>query len=184
MKFIHLISRVFFLLALGRFVPIYGFCKKYFLFLLGQVGGTKIIDESADFSNLDEEELEKYTKIVKKTKPIRRPPPEKDYRPFISKETFDETKARNFKKWEVHRRLSNKPPFLMSTTSTRRTSESSNVSAITGTTELEIQRQVLAGTTQVCFFQLFVYFFLLQNENIDVLFIQNFVLFFFFRKNL
>jgi len=114
----------------------------------GQVGGTKIIDESADFSNLDEEELEKYTKIVKKTKPIRRPPPEKDYRPFISKETFDETKARNFKKWEVHRRLSNKPPFLMSTTSTRRTSESSNVSAITGTTELEIQRQVLAGTTQ------------------------------------
>ena len=147
------------MLALGRFVPIYGFCKKYFLFLLGQVGGTKIIDESADFSNLDEEELEKYTKIVKKTKPIRRPPPEKDYRPFISKETFDETKARNFKKWEVHRRLSNKPPFLMSTTSTRRTSESSNVSAITGTTELEIQRQVLAGTTQVCFFQLFGYFF-------------------------
>ena len=111
--------------------------------------------------------MEKYTKIVKKTKPIRRPPPEKDYRPFISKETFDETKARNFKKWEVHRRLSNKPPFLMSTTSTRRTSESSNVSAITGTTELEIQRQVLAGTTQVCFFQLFVYFFLLQNGNIE-----------------
>ena len=156
------------MLALGRFVPIYGFCRKYFLFLLGQVGGTKIIDESADFSNLDEEELEKYTKIVKKTKPIRRPPPEKDYRPFISKETFDETKARNFKKWEVHRRLSNKPPFLMSTTSTRRTSESSNVSAITGTTELEIQRQVLAGTTQVCFFQLFVYFFCCKTEILKI----------------
>ena len=124
--------------------------------------------------------MEKYTKIVKKTKPIRRPPPEKDYRPFISKETFDETKARNFKKWEVHRRLSNKPPFLMSTTSTRRTSESSNVSAITGTTELEIQRQVLAGTTQVCFFSAVWLLFLLQNENFDVLF----VLFFFFRKNL
>ena len=164
MKFIHLISRVFFFACAWTICSHLWFCKKCFLFLLGQVGGTKIIDESADFSNLDEEELEKYTKIVKKTKPIRRPPPEKDYRPFISKETFDETKARNFKKWEVHRRLSNKPPFLMSTTSNRRTSESSNVSAITGTTELEIQRQVLAGTTQVCFFQLFVYFFCCKTK--------------------
>ena len=106
--------------------------------------------------------MAKHTKIVKKTKPIRRPPPEKDYRPMISKENFAATKDKNVQKWKIyHDAVRAQTP-----TSTRRSSESSNVTIGTSdtiTNKMEIQRQVLAVATQVCFSAICLHFFAMKN---------------------
>ena len=100
----------------------------------GQASGTKITDDSVDFTSADEEEVAKHTRVVDIVDPVERPPPEQDYVSFIDEEKFSKTVRKNTKKYNVL--YSDDKPTA---TSSRRSSES-EMANFANMSRLEIAR--------------------------------------------